>query len=159
MEKQISRQAVSCIRGFKQMIKFEKLPQNIEKLLDKGITYLKSRNDIVFAYLFGGLAKGNLHPLSDIDIAIYLRDDIHFSSTKMKILEDLIDILNTGEIDLVVLNVAPLSLKMRILQNKKVIVDNDPFLRHRFESLTMRQSFDFSFSELQILDRRFMSGR
>ena len=47
---------------------------------------------------------------------------------------------------------------MKVLENKKVIVDNNPFLRHRYESLTMRKYFDFSIKEMAILERRFFHG-
>jgi hypothetical protein len=76
----------------------------------------------------------------------------------MEILGALIDILQTDEIDLVVLNSAALPLRMRILENKKVVADREPFLRHHYESLTMREYFDFSILEEQILNRRFLSG-
>jgi len=70
----------------------------------------------------------------------------------------LMEILQTDEIDLVVLNTAELPLKMNILKTKKVIVNNDPFTRHIFESLTMRQFFDFSMIESTILHRRYLNG-
>jgi hypothetical protein len=47
---------------------------------------------------------------------------------------------------------------MGILENKKVVVDREPFLRHHYESLTMREYFDFSIKEKDILYRRFLSG-
>jgi len=53
------------------------------------------------------------------------------------------------------LNSAPLALRMKILETKKVIVDNTPFLRHHYESLTMKEYFDFSVKEMAILERRF----
>ncbi len=56
------------------MIKYTKLPKNIELLLPKAEAYLKSRSDISFAYLFGGLAKGKPMPLSDVDIAVYISE-------------------------------------------------------------------------------------
>ena len=77
---------------------------------------------------------------------------------KMDILGNLMDILHTDEVDLVVLNRASLPLKMKILGNREVIVDNNPFLRHRYESLTMREYFDFSFIETGILERRYLGG-
>jgi hypothetical protein len=39
-----------------------------------------------------------------------------------------------------------------------VIVDKDPFLRHRFESLALRQFLDFRIFERRILDTRFARG-
>ena len=77
---------------------------------------------------------------------------------KIEILGDLITILKTDEIDLVVLNVAPLPLRMRILRQKKTFVDRAPFVRHRYESLTMRSYFDFAQKEMDILERRYLNG-
>ena len=76
----------------------------------------------------------------------------------MELLEKLIDILQTDEIDLVILNTAPLSLAAKVVETKKVIVDNAPFIRHKYESLVMREYFDFSIVEKAILKRRFLHG-
>jgi predicted nucleotidyltransferase len=140
------------------MIKHRKLPANIEVLIPKAGAYLQSMPDILFAYLFGSFGKGKRFPLSDVDIAVYLKEPTVFHTKKMEILGALIDILRTDEIDLVVLNHAPLPLRMRILESKKVVVDREPFLRHNYESLTMREYFDFSVKEREILNRRFLSG-
>jgi len=140
------------------MIKYNRLPANIEDLIPEALTYLQSRADILFAYLFGSFGRGKQFPLSDVDIAVYLEEPRELQEKKMEILGALINILQTDEIDLVVLNNAPLPLKMRILESKKVIVDRKPFVRHHYESLTMREYFDFSILEAEILNRRFLSG-
>jgi predicted nucleotidyltransferase len=140
------------------MIKHKKLPANIEDLIPKALTYLQSMPDILFAYLFGSFGKGKHFPLSDVDIAVYLKEPSDGQEKKMEIHGTLTDILQTDEIDLVVLNRAPLPLRMGILENKKVVVDREPFLRHHYESLTMREYFDFSIKEREILNRRFLSG-
>ena len=79
-----------------------------------------------------------------------------FQRRRWNFLGNLASFLETDEIDLVVLNRAPLALKMKILENKRVIVDKAPSIRHRYESLTMRQYFDFSVKEKAILNRRFI---
>jgi hypothetical protein len=140
------------------MIKYKKLPANIEDLMPKALKYLQKRPDVIFAYLFGSFGRGKHFPLSDVDVAVYLKEPSDIQEKKMEILGTLIDILQTDEIDLVVLNRAPLPLRMRILENKKVVVDREPFRRHHYESLTMREYFDFSILEKQILNRRFLSG-
>jgi len=140
------------------MIKYQRLPANIEDLIPKALAYLQSRPDILFAYLFGSFGRGKPLPLSDVDIAVYLEEAKDLQEKKMEILGALIDILQTDEIDLVVLNRAPLPLRMRILETKKIAADREPFLRHRYESLTMREYFDFSIKEKEILNRRFLSG-
>ncbi|MBA7525693.1 hypothetical protein ES705_17846 [subsurface metagenome] len=141
------------------MIKDKKLPENILNLLPQANNFLENYPKVVFAYLFGSLTKGKVNPLSDIDVALYLKKGTNFSGEKMVILEELIDIFGTEEIDLVILNIAPLTLKARIVGNKKILVDKDPFLRHSFESLVLREYFDFSKKEEDIFKRRFSLGR
>jgi len=139
------------------MIRNKPIKQDILKQIPEAETYLKNKEDILFAYLFGSYAKGAGGPLSDLDIAVYLSGD-DLSEKKMEILGDLIDIFKTDEIDLVVLNNAPLTLKMKILQKRRLLADNAPVVRHAYESLTMRSYFDFSKIERSILERRFLNG-
>jgi predicted nucleotidyltransferase len=89
------------------MIKYTGLPSNIEDLIPRAIDYLQSRPDIEFAYLFGSIGREKRLPLSDVDIAIYLKDSIEIHERKMEILGALIDLLETDEIDLVILDRAP----------------------------------------------------
>jgi len=140
------------------MIKYSLLPSNINQLLPEAINYLLKREDIEFAYLFGSFGKGRPFPLSDVDIAIYLKNVKNLIDKRLEILGILIDLLQTDEIDLVIINNAPLTLRMKILESRKVIVDHNPFLRHRYESITMREYFDFSIKEANILERKFFHG-
>jgi len=141
------------------MIKYHKLPEQILDLLPRAEAYLRKNPKVIFAYLFGGLTKGKPLPLSDVDIAVYLSDNTEYNEEKLEILGKLTQILKTDEIDLVILNKAPLPLKARIIKNKRILADKDRFLRHRFESLTLRQYFDFSQKEMSIFKRRYGVGR
>ena len=140
------------------MIKFKQLPDNILKLLPEAVNYLQSHPKVIFSYLFGSLSKGKLSPLSDVDIAVFLKKAEKVADRKIEILGRLIDILETDEIDLIVLNTADLPLVMGVLKNKKLMVDKDPFARHLFESLMMRKYFDFSIIESAQLKRRYLHG-
>jgi predicted nucleotidyltransferase len=140
------------------MIKFSQLPENILELLPGAEAYLEAHPKTIFAYLFGSLARGIPLPLSDVDIAVYLADNLFVKEDKLDILGQLMDILQTDEIDLVILNTASLPIMINILKNKRIIVDKDPFARHTFESLTMRKYFDFSIKESAQLKRRYLHG-
>ena len=131
---------------------------NTENIINYVFEYLANRDDIVFAYLFGSYAKGKQTHLSDIDVAVYMEDNNQAFDQKLGILNDLTKILETEEIDLVILNKAPIALLTKILANKVILIDKDPHLRHAFESLNMRKGFDFSFFENQILEQRFLNG-
>ncbi|MBN2246951.1 MAG: nucleotidyltransferase domain-containing protein [Candidatus Aminicenantes bacterium] len=153
--RQVNRESSNL---YSQMKKYSKIPENIDNFIPMASDYLESCAAVVFAYLFGGLAKGEQRPLSDVDIAVYFSGKVDFSEEKLTILGSLNDILTTDEIDLVLLNTAPLSLEIKILENKKVLVDKAPFFRHRYESMVMRKYFDFSVMESGILRRRFSVG-
>ncbi|MCC7201377.1 MAG: nucleotidyltransferase domain-containing protein [Nitrospirae bacterium] len=129
------------------MIKFEKLPEDILLKIAEGKKVLLNDDNVVFAYLFGGLAKGRATPLSDIDIAVFLKSAHDVAEYKLGLFDRLSDALGTSEIDLVILNTAPVSLTGRILLKKQLLVDKDPPRRHLYESATLRKFFDFKIKE------------
>ena len=138
------------------MIRFKKLPENINQKINALSEFFGSDPNIVFAYLFGGLLKERQNPLSDIDIAVYIKDVKNLNY--IDLFGKVTDILGTDEVDLIVLNTSPVSLTGRILQNRRVLTDKDPFLRHRYESVTLRKYFDFAVKERDILGRKYKIG-
>ena len=137
------------------MIRHSKLPKDILDRIQYAANYLETRNDVLFAYLFGGLSKGEPKPLSDVDIAVYLSENAECIQAKSEIIENLVDILRTDEIDVIILNQSSLSLSMNVLKNNRVLVDKKPYLRHTYQSLIFRKYFDFNKFESNILKRRF----
>jgi uncharacterized protein len=138
------------------MIRFTKLPDNIEERIVALVPFLEREADVVFAYLFGGLAREEKRPFSDVDIALYMKDPGKVDV--LGLLAKISNILGTEEIDLVVLNRAPISLSGRIVKGRRILVDKDPFLRHKYESLTLREFFDFEIKERAILQSRYAVG-
>jgi predicted nucleotidyltransferase len=137
-----------------QNAKFKDLtPQTafIDRILEKD-------ERVKFAYLFGSAARKEQGRLSDIDIAVYLDEDCRIGETKLDIIGMLMDHLGMARFDLVILNTAPLPLAARVVRCREVLVDHDPFARHRYESRILREYFDFSVLEEAILNRRFALG-
>lgn len=141
------------------MVRFARKPEDLISCLPEVKKFLAASPAIIFAYLFGSLAKERATPLSDVDIAVYLRESADTLREREEILGNLIEIFRTDEIDLVILNTAPLPLTARIIANKKLLADKEPFLRHKFESLRLREYFDFSVREMQIFTQRYSIGR
>ena len=137
------------------MIKQRPLPPDIAERLERLAARLKQDQRVLFAYLFGSLASGVLKPLSDVDIAVFLDSADVTPETKLEVVGMISDTLGTDEVDVVILNTAPVSLTGRILKRRTVLADNQPWRRHLFESRTMREFFDFNRSEQEILTRRF----
>lgn len=89
---------------------------------------LRQHKEVSFAYLFGSYAKGNVGPLSDIDIAVYFSRNIFrndYFDLRIKIMGELIDMLKRNDVDFVVLNEAPPLLGHRILKEGKLIFCQD----------------------------------
>jgi predicted nucleotidyltransferase len=148
-------QAVSARNIGFFMIKHRPLPDDIDARMTRLGSVLEKRGEVAFAYLFGGLARGARRPLSDVDIAVYLRGTESGAETKLELIGLLTDTLGSDEVDLVILNRAPVSLVGRILRQRRVLVDKEPRLRHLFESRMSREFFDFSRKEEAILRQRF----
>ena len=67
-------------------------------------------NNISLAFIFGSQLKGKTGPLSDYDFAIFLTQKPSFQF-KYRLKNKLVNILNTKQVDLVILNDAPIELK------------------------------------------------
>lgn len=137
------------------MIKRAGLPEDIMHRIEGLNKHLERDERVIFAYLFGGLARGEMKPLADVDLAVYLQPQANRAGAKLDLIGTVTVALGTDEFDLVILNDASLSLTGRILKNRRVLVDKQPSLRHAYESLTRREFFDFSYHEQAILRRRF----
>lgn len=129
-----------------------------DRIVQQAEAALRRHPHVIFAYLFGSVALGRAHPASDVDIAVYLEESADFTEEKLAILGSLMCELETDAIDLVLCNTAPLPLQARIIRHKVILLDRDPFARHRFESLVLRKYFDFSRFEEAMLRRRFSRG-
>jgi predicted nucleotidyltransferase len=141
------------------MIHTTPLPEDIEERLCSLGQALQQCSSILFAYLFGGAATSRLRPLSDVDVAVYLDESVDAVEGRLEAIGVVTAHLRTDEVDLVVLNTAPTALTGRILQTRQVICDRDPLRRHRFESLALREFFDFRLFEHRLLVRRYGSPR
>ena len=93
-------------------------------------------------YLFGSIAKGSINKFSDVDVAILL--DKKFAMPKqykLKIIDELIELLKTDAVDVVILNYASPSLKYEIIKHGILIVGSED-TRVSFEESAIREYLD-----------------
>jgi predicted nucleotidyltransferase len=140
------------------MIRGKPLPKDINARLATLGDVLAGRSDIAFAYLFGAAATRQQKPLSDVDLGVYFVEGLDPGEQRLVLLPIITGHLQTDDVDLVVLNDAPIALRGRLLEERHVIVDRDPFLRHRFESQTIREYLDFRQFEHRLLSARYGRG-
>ena len=135
------------------MSKVTALPPDIESRLATLGDALSPIPSVAFGYLFGSAACGRLRPLSDIDVAVYLDEGVDLIEARLDVIRALTRFLRTDAVDLVVLNAAPTSLLGRVLGSRRIVLDRDPFRRHRFESDELRKFFDFQIRERRLLEQ------
>ncbi len=108
--------------------------------------YFAGRRDVVAAYLFGSVARGDARADSDVDVAVLLAAgepaDTAGYDAWFALQDDLEERLHQ-RVDLVAMNGAPLDLLHRVLRDGVRVVDNDPERRAEFELQVRTQYLDF----------------
>ncbi len=121
-------------------------PVNGELVKSRLLPFFAARHEIIFAYLFGSVAKGNAGELSDVDIAVYI-DPLELPQDKGygyqgELLVELRALL-ACEVDLVILNSASITLKYQVLKNGILIYCRAEDERRHFHENTMKKYLDF----------------
>lgn len=106
--------------------------------------YLKANEKILFAYLYGSMAREDGMEESDIDIAVFLEDPLlaedPLFETKLSLrLEKLVG----RSVDVRVINFASLIFVHQVLKHGKLLFSKDEKIRIEFETTNIDKYFDF----------------
>jgi hypothetical protein len=107
--------------------------------------YFSEQTDVVAAYLFGSYARNGEDHLSDVDIAVLLTSlpKEAIWRREMEMADRVCDLLQTGEIDFVVLNTVPLRVQFEIISTGRLLQSNNEARRTDFEVAVMSEYWDF----------------
>jgi len=122
-------------------------PQQVSEAVAEAIEILRQAG-ARFAYLHGSRATHASRPDSDIDVAAYFGEDP----------PQAFEVLLPRGVDLLVLDQAPLELAGRVATRGKLLFDDDPALRVRWEATTRKIYFD-ELPRIQRAHREFISTR
>jgi uncharacterized protein len=92
---------------------------------------------IVSAYLFGSVAEGRAHRESDVDVGVLLDRAVFPSAeermeVRISLGSDLVDLLDTNDVDLVILNDAPAELGRAIVTRGRRVYCADAEADHAY---------------------------
>jgi len=107
--------------------------------------FLEKQEFVRVAYLFGSHAKGRVGLLSDVDIAVLLDgrlDKQERFDLRLKLINGISSLLKTDELDVVVMNDAPLLLNYNIIREGRVLDSKDEAERVRFETRILSRYLD-----------------
>lgn len=122
------------------------------KIAEKIKQVLRSRTEIIFSYIHGSFLDN--FPFRDIDVAIYIdsitiKKDQAFDYTVQLSIE--LSKLAGLEIDVQIMNYAPLGFKHSVLKNGKLLFSIDEDLRLDLIERTSLEYIDFYELSLQYL--------
>ncbi|SMB82564.1 Predicted nucleotidyltransferase [Desulfonispora thiosulfatigenes DSM 11270] len=121
------------------------MKEDILQKLKYFIKEIDQEYKIKLAYLFGSFARGEENDQSDSDIAICFMEE-YSSFDDVMIRGDLIERGKETlkrKVDILNLDKAPISLKYIVVQQGIILKDNNE--RATFESLVLREYFDFAY--------------
>ncbi len=109
----------------------------------------KDDKKVIVGYLFGSVVKNEQNFQSDIDIAIYLDysylNTTHVNEIQFEYLTKITETLQTDNVDLVLLNIAPIILSYKIIVEGIVFISRNKDLQADIESLIIRKYLDFKY--------------
>jgi len=123
--------------------------RNYKKAIEKIRNSLEKNPNVIFAYLYGSIARGTTHKFSDIDIAVYLKD----ASTE-KFLELLSYIPDDipFEVDIKDLNTAPPLLRYNAIREGILLFSKKKEILAEFKYKTTLIALDIK-SDIEKLRR------
>lgn len=107
---------------------------------------LEPRPEILDAYLFGSQARGDAGALSDIDVAVFIDENLAEPGPygyDAELITDLMTELGTNDIDVVLLNRAPPLLYHRVLRDGELLVTRDLKATTTRAGYALSRYFDF----------------
>lgn len=99
---------------------------DIDPYLPGLIRYLRQDGDIVAVWIFGSYGTPEQTPLSDVDLAVLFRPGTHPDPKReLRLAADITEIVREDDLNLVVLNHAPVTLQMRVLESGRPLYESD----------------------------------
>lgn len=123
-----------------------KLPLDAQTKVGEIIQIVAADSDVTALYAFGGLAAGVLKPMSDLDFGVLL-DDRSDNKQRFDKHIELIGVFNdtfrTDEIDLIIMNDAPIRMVFQILKTGKMLACRDTGALIDFRDRLVKNYIDF----------------
>lgn len=138
----------------------KKIPSDVKENIPVIVEKLSPDREITALYVFGSLAKGVLKPLSDLDFGILLSGKLTKKNRFTKhlyLIGIFSDIFHTEEIDIVIMNDAPLHFCYNIIRSGKLLLVNNKKEFIDFHELVVKKYLDFSYYQNEF-DDAFLKG-
>lgn len=124
------------------------------------VEVVSSDEDIIALYSFGSFSRGNLNPLSDLDFAVLLTVRLakeQWFDRHLSLIGEFNRVFKTDEVDLILLNDAPLRFAFQIQKEGKLLFCRDRTDLGHFNEYVVKMYLDFKYFR-ESFDRVFLEG-
>jgi hypothetical protein len=128
-------------------------------------TYFQNQPEVDLVYLFGSQVTEKTHFESDLDVGVLLDKQVEPSTYldyQIRISSDLIDLLHFNEVDLVILNQAPATLRHAVVRDGQLIYSRNEEKRVTFVFEAIRDYLDRLYTQKiysEGLSKRIQEGK
>jgi predicted nucleotidyltransferase len=122
----------------------EELGERIDEIVRRLRERLEAEPDVLFAYLFGSVARGRAGPLSDVDVAVMVKDGVDLARRHLDLIGAVSEAVGSDGADVVLLNEAPISLAFRVIRDGVVILSLDEKARIRHKAMVIDRYIDMA---------------
>ena len=135
------------------------MPIELKTIIEKIAKVLRDNEKIIFAILFGSYARGLMNIHSDLDLAVYFKEELSFDELS-ELISSIASTLNIPEdkIDILILDDdVPYELRYRIFRDgiPILIKDEKAFKNYRDKSISLYLDFKV-FKQKLGLDKRYI---
>ncbi len=86
------------------------------------VDYFENNEDILAAYIYGSYGTADQTPLSDVDIAVLLKQQLQDNFNKqLEIYSKVSEITGSDDVNVLVLNNAPIILQFRVIKTGRLL--------------------------------------
>lgn len=130
------------------MIRFKTLPQQALNKIPRLVPLVKKIKDVEIFYLFGSGTSPRMSPISDLDFAFLLNrrfPEKKYFDFRLSLMEKFSRVLETEELDIVLLNQAPPLLAYEVIRTGKILFEKNRVDRIDYECKVLAIYFDFKY--------------
>ena len=103
--------------------------------------------EVVLGFLFGSYARGQGRPDSDVDCVVLLSEAVptaRYLDLRLRVMDGLARSIGRDDVDLAILNEAPLALAYRVLRDGTLLFCRDRAVYVQYRVRTLDLYFDFA---------------
>jgi predicted nucleotidyltransferase len=104
--------------------------------------------EVEIAYLFGSQASGTARATSDVDVGVFTGEKVSRSEAgmyKLRLIDHLVALLHQEDVDVVIMDYAPVALNFEIIKHNSIIFMRDPDTKITLEQRIMSRYLDSQF--------------